>query len=88
MEIKEITVSRSVRVNTGNYEGTEHLVRMRAEVDPTFDDLHEAHDALVRVVEYAMVEQLVRSYRVRGKKDMADPKRMARHHGLCGFDGD
>ncbi len=80
MEIKEITVSRSVRVNTGNYEGSEHFVCMKAEPDE-LDDATSAMAELTAQVERTMVAQLVRSYRVRGKKDMT-AERVARHHGL------
>ena len=81
MEIKEITVSKSVRVNTGNYEGTESFVSVKAVIDELDD-----HDAelvsLNAVAERALLAQLVRSYKVRGKTSMADPKKVAKHHGL------
>lgn len=80
MNVREVTVSRSVRVNTGNYEGTEHLVSMRAELDE-LDDPASASKELAADVERAMVVQLCRSYRVRGKKEMT-PERVAKHHGL------
>ncbi len=81
MKVTEIAVSRSVRMNTGNYEGTEHFVSMKAEVDE-LDDVAEEARALAATVERTMVTQLVRSYRVRGKTTMSDPKAVARHHGL------
>ena len=80
MEIKEIVVSRSVRVNTGNYEGLEHFVSMKAELDG-LDDETEVAVELSAKVERAMVAQLHRSYKVRGKKDMT-PEKIAKHHGL------
>ena len=80
---REIVVSRSVRVNTGNYEGTEHFVSMKTELDANgLDDPEEETHRLVGVVERAMVAQLVRSYKARGKKEMTDPEKVARHHGL------
>ncbi|KFH18473.1 hypothetical protein IB60_17405 [Brucella abortus LMN1] len=79
-EIREVTVSRSVRVNTGNYEGTEHFVSMRATLDE-LDTVEEATAEVTARVERAMVAQLHRSYQVRGKKDMT-PEKVARHHGL------
>ncbi len=80
MVVREINISRSVRINTGNYEGTEHFVSMKAEVEE-LDDATEEILSLTATVERAMVAQLVRSYKVRGKKDMT-PKKVARHHGL------
>ncbi len=80
MVVKEIVVSRSVRVNTGNYEGTEHFVSMKAEIDE-LDDEAKASAELNAHVERAMVTQLVRAYKVRGKKDMT-PEKVAKHHGL------
>lgn len=80
MVVKEISVSRSVRVNTGNYEGTEHFVSMRAELDE-LDDEAEAADELSRQVDGAMLRQLHRSYKVRGKRDMT-PAQISKHHGI------
>lgn len=80
MEIKEIVISRSIRINTGNYEGSEHFVSMKAELDE-LDDETSVTVELNAKVERVMVTQLCRSYRVRGKKDMT-PEKVARHHGL------
>ncbi len=77
--IKEIVISRSCRVNTGNYEGLEHFVSMKAELDE-LDDVTEMARDLAADVERAMVVQLVRSYRVRKKALTA--VEVARHHGL------
>jgi hypothetical protein len=87
MRIREVVVSRTVRVNTGNYEGTEHFVSMKAEVDPELDDVTADAQALAAVVEKAVCRQLVRSYKVRGKGDMSDPAKVARHHGLSWVPG-
>ncbi len=78
-EIKEVTVSRSVRINTGNYEGTEHFVSMRAELDE-LDTPEDAAAELAAKVERAVVAQLHRSYKVRGKEMSVE--KVARHHGL------
>lgn len=78
-EIKEVTVSRSCRVNIGNFEGTEHFISMKAELED-FDDPVEEHDKLASTVERAMVAMLYRSYKVRGKK--MTPAQVAKHHGL------
>ncbi len=80
MNVREVRVSRTVRVNTGNYEGTEHHVSMVAELDELDVETIEA-EKLSALVDEAMVRQLVRSYRVRGKKDMT-LSRIKRHHGL------
>ncbi len=80
MRVTEIVLSTSVRMNTGNFEGTEKFVSMKTEVDPLDDDVKVAADLNAKV-ERAMVTQLVRSYKVRGKKDMT-PAKVARHHGL------
>lgn len=80
MVVKEIVISRSVRVNTGNYEGTDHFISMKAEIDE-LDDEPSAAAELNAHVERAMVAQLVRAYKVRGKKDMTAEK-VARYHGL------
>lgn len=53
---------------------------MKADIDD-FEDETEATTKLSAIVERAMVTQLVRSYSVRGKKDMTAEK-VARHHGL------
>lgn len=80
MIVREICVSRTVRMNTGNHEGTEHLVSMRAEIDELDDELVEAA-RLGEAVDLAMVTQLRRSYGARNKRDMTR-ERIARHHGL------
>ena len=83
MFIKEIVVSRTVRVNTGNYEGTEHFLSMKAEMGE-LDKPIEVGIATAQLnahVERALVAQLVRAYKVRGKKDMTAEK-IAKHHGL------
>ena len=81
MKILEVSVSRSVRVNTGNYEGTEHFVSIKAQVEE-FDSSEEALQEASAVAERAMVEQLCRAYRVRGKNAMTDPVAVGKHHGL------
>lgn len=80
-EVREVTASVSVRVNTGNYEGTEFFTSVRAELGD-FEDPQEATKQVQRVAEQAMLRQLHRSYKVRGKKTMEDVNVIARHHGL------
>ena len=82
MRTTEVCVSRSVRVNMGNYEGTDHFVSMKAELDGLDDDEASATAELTAHVERAMVRQLSRAYKVRGKKDMVPFEKVARHHGL------
>lgn len=52
--ITEMTVSRSVRMNTGNYEGTEQFVSMKAEVDE-LDDPREVAAELAATVELSLI---------------------------------
>jgi hypothetical protein len=78
-EVKEIVISRSVRINTGNYEGLEHFISMKAELGE-FDDVAEEALKLSAKIERALVTQLARSYKVR-KKSMTVSE-IARHHGL------
>ncbi len=79
MEVKEITVSRSVRVNTGNYEGTEHFVSMKAELDELDGTLSSTRD-LSEKVDCAMLDQLCVAYKKRGKNLSRD--QIAKQHGL------
>lgn len=80
VDVKEVAVSRSVRVNTGNYEGTEHFVSMKAEVG--FDDPEAVREELNALVEEAMIAQLLHSYKVR-KKAMTRAQ-VQKLHGLAG----
>lgn len=80
MVVKEVVVSRSCRVNIGNYEGLEHFISMKAEIDELDDEVQAVADLSMHV-ERAMAGQLIRSYQVRGKKDM-DATKVAKHHGL------
>ncbi|MEE8608942.1 MAG: hypothetical protein V3S55_15165 [Nitrospiraceae bacterium] len=82
MLITEIVVSRSCRVNLGNYEGTEHFISMKATIDELDTAEAVARHDLARTVERAMVTQLLRSYKVRGVKAMDTAKKVAKHHGL------
>lgn len=79
MQVKEIVCSKSARINTGNYEGVEHFVSLKAEVDG-LDDPAESAAELSAIAEKAIVRQLHRSYKVRGKAmTLAET---ARHHGF------
>lgn len=81
-DIKEVTVSLSCRVNHGNYEGSEHFVSVKAELDE-LDDAREVAAELRATAERAMHAGLVRSYGVRRKK-LTD-EQIARQHGLSGM---
>ena len=78
-EIKSITALLQVRVNTGQYEGTEALVSMTANLDD-FDDAAEEHAKLQRQVDEAMLLQLRAIYKGRGKSTSA--KMIAKQHGI------
>jgi len=87
MDIKEITVSRSVKIDLGNYESLDMFVSARAELDPLEESEDEAFAELSRTVERALVTQLYRSYTVRGvtpglKKGELTTTGVAKHHGL------
>jgi predicted site-specific integrase-resolvase len=79
VEVKEIIVSKQTRVNTGNYEGTEVLVSMRAELG-LLDDASEEVAALGEQVDAALNAQLMRLYGARRKK--ATPANIALKHGI------
>ena len=77
--VRSVTASLQVRVNTGQYEGTEALVSMTAELDE-FDDAVEETAALQRRVDEAMLLQLRAIYKSRGKSTSA--AMVAKQHGV------
>ena len=79
MRVREIVCSKSARVNVGNYEGVEHFVSMKADLDE-LDDPTEVAAELCATAERAIVRQLHRSYRVRGKT--MSSTEVAKHHGF------
>ncbi len=79
MEIKEITVARSYRVNLGNYENVDVFVSMRAEVDG-LDDATQETGVLGCCVEDAALLQIISVYKARGKK--VSEAEVRRRHGL------
>jgi len=83
MKITEIVASRSVRVNTGNFEGTDHFVSAKAELDE-LDDPEQAMMELASIVEERIVLQLQRHYQVRGVKTLIELGAIRKHHGLKG----
>lgn len=84
-EIKTVTASLQVRVNTGQYEGTEALVSMTAELDE-FDAEHQETANLQAKVDEAMLLQLRAIYKARGKSTSA--KMIAKQHGIPMHGGD
>jgi hypothetical protein len=66
-EIKEVSVSKSCRVNTGNYEGTEYFINLKAELDD-FDGIEDVTQELNEALNLALLDQLRRGYAAKGKK--------------------
>ena len=79
MEIEEVNASCSVRMNTGNYEGTEYFVSVKVSVDQ-FDDPQECTDLAQKRAVEAMLGQLERAYKARGKK--LTREQICKQHGL------
>lgn len=83
MKVTEIVISRSIRVNTGNYEGTDHFISAKAELDE-LDDFASASADLAAQVEEQMVTQLRAHYGVRNVKNLLELSAIRKHHGLKG----
>lgn len=77
--VKEIAASISVRVNTGDYQGTEFFVSMKGEVTE-LDDPDDVLRELQNRTGAAMVAQLRRGYAARGKVLTDDQVR--KQHGI------
>lgn len=80
MQVKEVTVFRQARVNTGNYEGLELQVSMTADLDPAFDTPELAAKELTGKVEAALLQQLQAVYKARGQ-NVSLPE-ICKRHGL------
>lgn len=65
-KVSEIVISRTTRMNTGNYEGTEYFVSMKMELDELDDAEHDMEDLQNRV-DQAMIQQLMLAYKARKK---------------------
>lgn len=78
-EVTSITASLQVRVNTGQYEGTEVLVSMTAKLDE-LDSSDEETTVLQRQVDDAMMLQLRAIYKTLGRSSSA--KVIAKRHGV------
>jgi hypothetical protein len=79
MEIKEITISRSARMNLGNYEGVEQFISMKAELQPG-DKPSACAMELSKKIERALCAQLFLSLKRRGKKQSLE--QVAKYFGL------
>lgn len=77
--VKELNVSRSVRVNTGQYEGTEVFVSMKAELDE-FDDPDQELANLEDRADKAILMSVYGVHASTGKKPTI--KAIATRHGL------
>ncbi len=79
MIVKEISATIATRVNTGNYEGTEVISSMTADVEE-FDDPAECQKALHLMCEEAQRMKLTRLYSKKGRKITAEQVRKL--HGV------
>lgn len=66
MLVQNITISRAVKVNIGNYESTDIFVSMTAQLDD-FDDPKESAIKLKDAVLDDILNQLIVLYKERGK---------------------
>ena len=80
MEVREVTVARSYKVNLGNYENVDVLVSMHAELDMALDDTVQETAGLAKAVEDAALHQVVSVYRARGKR--VSETEVRRRHGI------
>ena len=79
MLIKEVVVSRSYKINLGNYENVDVFVCMKAELDD-FDEGAQTAGMLAVLVEHACFQQIMSVYGARGKKVPEAEAR--RRHGI------
>lgn len=69
MLVKEVTASRSVRINIGNFEGVELFLSARAEYDENFDGtFDEAQHRLGNQLNSSLHFQVMAILHARGQK--------------------
>lgn len=81
VQITEITTSRSVKINLGDYESHDIFTSMKAEVSPD-EDLGDARIELTRQVERAMVTQIMAHLKARGRN--VDKDYVIKRYGFGG----
>lgn len=88
MKITEIVVSRSVKLNVGNYEGTDYFLSVKAEDENGIEP--GATEKLERAVETSILETLARVYKQKGvspgginSSKGTTRYAIAKHHGLA-----
>lgn len=79
-EITKIVASRSTRVNTGQYEGTEYFLSLEATIDPELDDAEEERKLLEAKLNQAMLATLVSAHKATGKA--VTVAAVAKRHGI------
>ena len=79
MEIREITVARTYKVNLGNYENVDVYLSMTAQLDE-LDPVQICTQLLAERVETAALRQLESVYKARGKK--VTEAEVRRRHGI------
>lgn len=80
MQIKEITISASVRVNNGDYQSTDFFISAKAEGDNGGPIQPGDAEKLQKSVQTALLTTLVRSFRLRGIS--TTPHMIAKMFGL------
>lgn len=84
MKISEVVVSRSVRVNLGDYQATDFFVSMKAEPGDG-EKSRDVARSLRRVVDRAIVKNISAHFRGRGQKQT--PEQICKKYGFS-MDGD
>lgn len=79
--VNEVVVSRSVKVNLGDYESIDLFTSMKGEIEPGEDEA-EAYKGLVKAVERSMVMQILAHYKARGRN--ADKNFVIKRYGFGG----
>lgn len=79
MKIKEITASRVVRQNLGDYESTDHFISMTAELGEG-DTVIEAGVKLRYLLDAAIFRAVYASVKMRGK--LVKPDTLRKRYGL------